>query len=381
MNRMNTCVGVLTVCSALTACESRTDELATDDRSVQTPQALNAETTVATTGWRPRNGGIETANVSALAVDAIWPAIAYAATTNGLFRTFTAGASWRRIDLPMDTPLSVLTDPNRFAVAYAGGSRVDGHLYTTTNAGRTWTANDALDEREREPGQIPYARPLAIAQSDSNVMYAVVDGIRALFLARTTDGGETWTVGPAPGARATCCLAMLAPSADHAYLSTLEDRPSLYETTDGGATWTALSLDLSFIETLAADPHDTSVLYAAGLAHDAEGPAANVLRKTVDGGTTWFAPSSDLARYWVDAVSVSGVDGRVYVIVRESAEARETEVLVSRDGAQTFEAASAGLGEHAVQAVVPTAHFAGGAYAATRDAGVFKTFTSGGASH
>jgi photosystem II stability/assembly factor-like uncharacterized protein len=354
------------------------DSPATDDPTDQTLQALNAKPTVASAGWRPRNRGIETADVSSLAVDAVWPAIAYAASMNGLFRTSTGGASWRRIDLPMDTPLTVLADPNRLAVAYAGGSRVDGHLYMTTDAGRTWTANDALDARERGPGQVPYARPLAIAQTDSNVMYAVVDGVRALFLARTTDGGETWTVGAAPGARATCCLAMLAPSANHAYLSTLEDAPSLHETTDGGATWKLLPLNLSFIETLAADPHDAKVLYAAGLAHGPEGPTGNVLRKSVDGGATWFAPSSELAQYSVDAVSVSNVDGRVYLIVRASVEARETEVLVSRDGAETFEPANTGLEQHVVQSVVPISYLAGGAYAATRDAGVFKTYTSGG---
>ncbi|HKU39246.1 MAG TPA: hypothetical protein VJR89_13890 [Polyangiales bacterium] len=332
------------------------------------------------TGWRAAHRGIERANVHALAVDTFWPAVGYAAAADGLYRTITAGAWWRLVSaVPADGGLNVVTDPNRFGVAYAGGAIGDGHLYETEDAGSTWRANAALDARERGPGEAPYARPLAIASGDSSVMYAVVDGVRQLFLARTNDAGETWSVGPGPGDRGACCLAMLAPSASHAYLSTLAQAPSLYETVDGGASWTRLTLDLSYIESLAIDPYDSNVLYAAGLAHDAEGPTQGVLRKSIDAGATWFDPSTQLAQYAVDAVSVSNVDGRVYLTVRDSVEARDSIVLVSRDGAASFENASAGLDEQAVQAVVPISGLRCGAYAATREAGVFKTYSSGGA--
>lgn len=379
--RISACLLAFISGCALSAGENEPDEATTQTAGELSVDALQADLVIAKRGWRAANGGLADTSVHALAVDALSESLAYAAASDGLYTTTNAGASWTRVPtVPGDTSLQVVTDPNLPGVAFAGGVFGDGHLYETLDAGSSWTANGALDARDRGPGQSPYARPIAIATQDSNVVYAAVDGARELFLARTIDGGQTWNVTPAPGGRGACCVTLLAQSANHAYLSTLSNPPNLWETVDGGATWTRLAgLDLAFVETLAADPRDPQVLYAAGVFSSDAGPSVGALRKSTDGGATWFAPSSQLARYSVGAFAVSNVDGRVYVNVRESPDASKSKLLVSVDGGLTFKRANRGLQGQSVSAIVPMSRLGCGAYAVTVEGDVFTTYDSGGA--
>ena len=211
------------------------------------------------------------------------------------------------------------------------------------------------------------------------MIWAAVNGALEIQLAKTLDGGRSWTVSNAPGSRGACCLAMLALSASHVYLSTLTGAPSLFESKDGGGSWTRLTgLNLSYIETLAADPEDDAVLYAAGLLIENGEQYTNVLRKSIDGGATWFAPTDQFAAGHVDRVAVSRADGRVYVAVRTRADARVSSVFVSTDGGATFSAATSGLETHALTALAPMPSLPCAVYAATSDAGVFKTWSGGG---
>jgi photosystem II stability/assembly factor-like uncharacterized protein len=114
---------------------------------------------------------------------------------------------------------------------------------------------------------------------------------------KTTDAGRTWTAVFDDQSSASIGALAVAPSApDTVYAGSGEgrQRPDLavgdgiYKSTDGGAHWTHLGLrDAQQIPKIAVDPHDPNRIYVAVLGHP-YGPSAQrgVFRST-DGGATF----------------------------------------------------------------------------------------------
>lgn len=118
---------------------------------------------------------------------------------------------------------------------------------------------------------------------DRNVVWAAGRGGR---VARTTDGGATWTVVTVPGADSLQFRDAHAFSADEAFVLSIGNGPDsrIYATRDGGATWTE-----SFRN---ADPDaffdcfsfwDRERGFAFSDSHDGE----FTLVRTTDGGRSW----------------------------------------------------------------------------------------------
>jgi photosystem II stability/assembly factor-like uncharacterized protein len=113
------------------------------------------------------------------------PGTVYAGTTNGLFKTTDAAASWRRIENGLtDNYISVLLiDPTNPNILYAGTRK---GVHKTTDGGNTWgLSNDGMTTLN--------IRAMALSPLNPLIVYA---GTNESGLFRSTDGAKTWTHVP-----------------------------------------------------------------------------------------------------------------------------------------------------------------------------------------
>lgn len=120
---------------------------------------------------------------------------------------------------------------------------VDGGVWETTNAGRTW---DPIFDRE----SVASIGAIAVAPSDPKTIYVGT--------------GE----------------------AD--MRSNIASGDGVYKSTDAGKTWTHIGLDdTRQIGKIVIDPHDANIAYVAALGHQYGPNAERGVFKTIDGGKTW----------------------------------------------------------------------------------------------
>jgi len=123
--------------------------------------------------------------VNSLVADPHMPGTVYAGTTNGLFKTTDAAASWNRIENGLaDTYISVLLiDPSNPNILYAGTRK---GVHKTTDGGQSWSgANAGLTTLN--------IRAMALSPLDPQLVYAGTNG-SGLF--RSADGAQSWTHVP-----------------------------------------------------------------------------------------------------------------------------------------------------------------------------------------
>jgi len=235
----------------------------------------------------------------------------------GVVRSLDGGRTWEEPKVGFGQRLSSLAvDRARPDRVYAGA----GHVWTSTDAGRTWSKTTGQPE---EAGRV---LSLAIAPGNPDEVYAgTYNGVW-----RSMDGGQTWSmVGGAPpvaggyttalavfAAEEYVVLAGTAGDGIHRYtgdgwiagssgLDALETRliavgsqpsprvwvtrgggrgsspASILRTDDGGQTWRSAGdgLDARYVTAIAVDPHDpTHLLLATELG----------IYSTTNGGDTWF---------------------------------------------------------------------------------------------
>ena len=152
------------------------------------------KTTDGTANWQLVNNGLipkekldaaMALGVNSVVMDPARPGTVYAGTTNGLFKTIDAGASWKRIEKGLaDTYISVLlVDPLAPDVVYAGTRR---GVHKTIDAGENWTgSNDGLTTLN--------IRAMALSPREPQTIFAGTNG-SGLF--RSVNGGKTWTAVP-----------------------------------------------------------------------------------------------------------------------------------------------------------------------------------------
>src|ERR1700730_9519033 len=104
------------------------------------------------------------------------PAVAYAATSSGVFKTEDGGHKWKKVR-GEDAGLIAVAG-NDSNTAYAS-SIINFEIVKTTDGGATW---DSI--------QPDFASVLAVVPSDPATLYAALYD-RAM--SKTTDGGATWS--------------------------------------------------------------------------------------------------------------------------------------------------------------------------------------------
>src|SRR5262245_48001163 len=200
---------------------------------------------------------------------------------------------------PEDGAVAALaTDPHNADIVYA--ATVNGGVWKTTNAtavNPTWTP--------LTDSALPFLSTNAIAMSplDSNTIFVgtgstssdASQGIAGFGIARSTDGGLTWTVGGASLTAHRRIRRVLATPLDCGNVilaCTLTGNGGIYRSADGGTTYTRISgsagsgLPSVGVGALAEDPSNPSQIYAAvpgGLAPVDLGG----MYTSEDGGLTW----------------------------------------------------------------------------------------------
>jgi len=213
------------------------------------------------------------------------------------------------------------------------------------DGGASWT---------RPAVSIPYAQYyFAVATDPVDPLTVYAEGFAGL--ARTSDGGATWSlinstpVGAfaiAPSAPATLYLARYYNSVGN----------PLSRSDDGGATWRALPALPPGVESifdLAVDPADPGNVYAQGFS-----PSRRFFLHSTDGGGSWLTGSMPPGDH-LSSLQI-GPQGALYGLASAFGP-----VVRSRDGGQTWESINAGLPYSSVPGSLVRERTSGNLYLAT----------------
>ncbi len=241
-------------------------------------------TTSGGASWTRTSAGLAAASVTALAVDPGSAATLYAGTAGGgVLKSVDGGTSWapaavgdlvyRDFD-PHVTALAI--DPDVPATLYAATGQA---AYTSTSGGAAWS-------RLTPPAPLSFPQVVAIEPGRTAVWVGGFDGV-----ARSTDGGATWT-SPTDGFnRRVLSLAFDPGAAQTVYAGT--DRTGVWKSSNAGATWVEVNNDggagwvrSGRIVALAVDPAHPGTVYA--------GVDGRAVWKSTDGGGSWSPVSQGL---------------------------------------------------------------------------------------
>jgi photosystem II stability/assembly factor-like uncharacterized protein len=236
--------------------------------------------------WTPAGAGLPRF-VARIAIDAVEPAIVYAATGKGLYKSVDRGERWTKVT---DTFRDVLVaDPVTSGTLYTDGPL---GVHKSSDAGASWTA---LAGGPRDVSAV------AVDANSPGTLYA---GTRDGAIFKTDDGGRSW--------RAAARLRAGDEAADavHAIQVDPRRREIVYATTDegvfkstnGGSRWQRI---LRHEAVVVIDPQVPLTVYAAikNCDFESRGPC---LWKSTDGGRNWRG----LTGLWIDDVGAVAIDPR-----------------------------------------------------------------------
>lgn len=281
------------------------------------------------------------------------PALVFAGTPDGVWRSTDGGGSWRRAGLPDDgrQVWSFLVSDADPDLMHAGASPIG--VYRSEDRGATWRLLPDPGIRARCSG--PFApRVMRLAQRPGRPqeIYAAMEIAGAM---RTTDGGESWQdlsddlvrLAELPHLRSaivqkeTQAEGMLdghaiaiSPADPDAPIIAL--RMGLFRTRDGGRSWQDMELGRFSPTTYGRDikvsPQDPRTLYAA-LSVAAASHDGGVYRSR-DGGETWTRFDTVQVHGTIMSVGLDAGDAdRVVIGARY-----DGEVFATRDGGASWEA-------------------------------------------
>jgi hypothetical protein len=253
--------------------------------------------------------GPEGGYVYDVAADPSTAGTVYAGTSNGLFKSADAGASWSRV---WGTPPNELPDDHALCVAISPSGRVyvalwtEG-LYWSDDGGVTWHPGNTGIEDANLYGAIIAIDPVPPHDTvflRANLPYT---GEPPDHVFRSDDAGLSWVPahGTAPDDLPRTTVQGLTFDGDTLYAALWND--GVWKTADGGTTWQAVSAGLPDNYLLELSNSSGGEMYVA---FRYEG-----VFRTTDGGTTWApangVPPNELpsgASYtnwnWIEALAV-----------------------------------------------------------------------------
>jgi photosystem II stability/assembly factor-like uncharacterized protein len=286
----------------------------------------------------------------------------------GAFLSTDGGATWSAADegLLASTITAVAVDPSETSTLYVGTDV--GGLQRSADGGSHW---QPIDLGFNTPYIDFNLYPLPISSLAVNrraVWVGVLNGV-----SRSGDGGATWVFN-VPDSCSDVTAISADPSTPTVYAMTrsfsyhdCDLDCNFIESRDDGASWACPSEELFGYSTVAVDPVDPRVVYAAGYNHVQSG-----LLKSIDRGTTFFLlPARHAA---ILSLVVSPVDHQILWVGTY-----EGGVLKSTTGGAGWSLASAGLPAGPVGALVADPQDAATVYAVISAEGVFRS-QDGGAS-
>ena len=183
-----------------------------------------------------------------------------------------AAQSWVPVGPPGGDVRSLAAHPGAPHIVYLGTA--GGMLYRSEESGRSW--------KRLEPGFPLHGMSLddLVVASDGTVFvgYWSLRGTGG-GVARSDDGGRTFTVLPGISGQSVKALALAPSNPDTVIAGTLA---GVFRSQDGGRSWRRISAEdhpeLRNVNSIAIDPEDPATIYA-GTWH--------LPWKTTDGGRTW----------------------------------------------------------------------------------------------
>jgi photosystem II stability/assembly factor-like uncharacterized protein len=242
------------------------------------------------THWQPLTQGLPpTPEVRAIAVHPQQPAVVYAGTQAGPYRSADAGDHWERLDFP--GPERVVwsfsfhpTDPR---VMYCGTA--PGTIFRSTDGGDHWRRLPTDLGSDVVTMEFP-TRTIAIALDPTHPdeLYA---GLEVAGVIRSLDGGSTWQavnrgLAPDVGRLDLHGVQVSAAQPGTVFISV---RAGLFRSADRGEHWEAIDLSqvspITYCRDLRLAPSDPHTLYVSlgKAARSGEG----ALYRSPDLGATW----------------------------------------------------------------------------------------------
>ena len=160
--------------------------------------------------------------------------VVYAPGTPYVYRTDDGGASWAQISLPLPPggenaelameQLGIMSPDNTFLIMHVTGETFDLAVFTSTDAGKTWSLTPTL---------IPGSGSADFLSAEEMVVY---NGNQFYV---TRDAARTWSIIPPDVLFGESFAGMDFVNTSTGWVVTQDpaNHRSLYRTSDGGATW------------------------------------------------------------------------------------------------------------------------------------------------
>ena len=211
------------------------------------------------------------------------PKTIFAGTDEGIYRSDDQGASFERIDSPLNEfdVWSIAIDPVDPSIMFAGCR--PGAIFRSKDGGERWERLSAEFAEYCSAVNVPRVLAMAIDPNDHQVVWAgaEVDGVR-----RSLDGGDTWSRVTTLDEIDIHSIAMSPGSPSKVIMGTA---PEIYTTTDVGESWQAVGVrehfPMTFCRGVAVKADDPNVVFAAN-GNNFIGDDGAVLRSR-DRGESW----------------------------------------------------------------------------------------------
>ena len=193
----------------------------------------------ATWSKTPATGFASFGFTNVLAVDPTNASVVYSGHFTGLMKSTDGGNSWTRINTPpLNSPsvFSIVFDPATPSTMYVGAST---GVFKSTDSGATW-----IPQNNFGIAGVPNVRRLAIDPTTPLTIYAGTSG-NGLF--KSTNGGGVWTAmnngmgGSSPTVISTVVIDPANPSTIYTGHGTGNGGGGINKSTNGGASWTFLT--------------------------------------------------------------------------------------------------------------------------------------------
>jgi photosystem II stability/assembly factor-like uncharacterized protein len=329
--------------------------------------------------WTTASNGYTGAAVTDLAVSRQTPAVVYANTKTGPFKSIDGGQTWVGINPVQVRPVSeggrIAVDPEDERHVLMSSAH-QGSTYESFDGGASFRlANDFDLELRRLPGDGFHQGMQAIAFAPSwrlkvyggfgyqrcVLFQQACDRPTIAGVLTSEDGGRTWTrrIGTGFDTSSVPAIAVHPQNRDVAWAATLGK--GIFKTGDGGSRWANVSAGLADpnVESLVVDPVRPDILYAGTTSHG--------VFKSRDGGATWAPASAGMnPAEQIKALAVHPINSDVIY-----AGSYTSGVYASTNGGGSWTLINAGLRNRSIRALT----ISGGGnvvYAGTFGEGVFR---------
>jgi photosystem II stability/assembly factor-like uncharacterized protein len=226
--------------------------------------------------WTPKDVGIPPTNLRSIQCATLKLCVMTTDAGTALVRTDDGGDTARLVT-PSQDPI--------FAAGFASPTRIAAGGAT----GATAVSDDAGLNFTPIGGRLSGTYSRVRAGGQSGTAFAPGDNGS---LAKTTDGGKTWTRGNVATSEDVIDVAFPTPLVGYA----LDSSGGLFRTNDGGATWKTLDTGTTARPFELTAPTTSTVILA--------GPTG--LRRSTDSGNTFSAVKGDVAKAKLDAIDRAG---------------------------------------------------------------------------